>query len=166
MRFAIRCVLILACLAAASSAFALGSDFSAKELAGISKHCVHGFWVNELTTYYYRGDATAFNAEIKKLDESPTPVTWASRQVILRIGPKKAASPWDKAPRDIATDWQVTTWIGEAPPAADGSLPHHQKIEVWLGGNLKLEDLKIPEGYEVISGREIDEFLAKRKARE
>jgi hypothetical protein len=135
-------------------------------LAGVSKHCVHGYWVNELTSYYYRGDAAAFHTEIKKLDENPLPVTWASRQVILRIGPKKAASPWDKTPRDIATDWQITTWIGEEPPAANGSLAQHLKIEIWLGGNLKLEELKIPEGYEVIPGREIEEFLAKRKAGE
>jgi hypothetical protein len=158
--------MLLMCLAVASNVFALGSDFSAKQIAEVSKHCVHGYWVNELTSYYYRGDAAAFNAEIKKLDESPLPVMWASRKVILHIGPKKAASPWDKAPRDIATDWSVTTWIGEEPPAGDGSLPQHQKIEVWLGGNLKLEDLKIPEGYDVVSGREIEEFLAKRKAGE
>jgi hypothetical protein len=164
MRFVFRLVMAILCLAPATNAFALGSDFSAKQIAEVSKHCVHGYWVNELTSYYYRGDVAAFHAEIKKLDESPLPVTWASRQVILRIGPKKAASPWDKAARDIATDWQITTWIGEEPPAADGSLPRHQKIEIWLGGNLKLEELKIPEGCEVISGREIDGFLAKRKA--
>lgn len=168
MRRYLIAVVAAVCLAmSASNAHAIGADFSAKEIAAMGKHCVHGYWVNELTSFYFRGDAAAFNEHIKKLDaEQMFPVTWASRKVILHIGPKKAASPWDKAPRDIACDWNVTAWMGDGPKPNEGPYPMNRQIDVWLGGNLKLEDLKIPADYEVVSGGEIEAFLGKRKKSE
>ena len=165
MKQVMRCLCVLLMVATtAATALGLGADFSAKEIAAMGKHCVHGYWVNELTSYFYRGDAAAFNEHIKKLDEQAlAPVTWASRKVILHIGPKKAASPWDKTPRDIACDWHVTTWMGDGPKPDEGPYPTHRQIDIWLGGNLKLEDLKIPADYEVVSGGEIEAFLGKRK---
>ena len=35
------------------------------------------------------------------------------------------------------------------------------QVDVWLGGKIKLDELRIPKGFVVKSGREIEDFVAR-----
>jgi hypothetical protein len=145
-------------LATAAEAWALGSDLSQKEIVAHGKHCVHGFWVNEQTVTFYAGDAELLNRDLVKLLEGQ----YASRKVVIHAGTKRAESPWDKQPRDVFADWSVNTW--DDPEDAAKAVPRmRMQVDVWLGSKIKLEDLRIPAGFEVVSGGEIEKFVEERK---
>jgi hypothetical protein len=40
---------------------------------------------------------------------------------------------------------------------------HGWKRHIWLGNKINLEELRIPEGFEVVSGGEIEKFIQQRK---
>jgi hypothetical protein len=142
----------------AREARALGSDFTTDQIAAAGKHCVHGYWVNEQTVVFYAGDAAQLNRDLLRYLEGE----YASRKVVLHVGTKRAESPWDTQARDTFADWSVNTW--DDPADAAKAVPRmRMQIDVWLGSKIKLEDLRIPEGFEVVSGGEIEKFIQQRK---
>src|SRR5579884_2743741 len=89
-------------------AFALGRDFPKDELERRGTFVkgqtpVHGFFVNWTDVFFYAGDARAFNEFVAACDK----VKKDKLKVVVHQGPKFASSPWDAAPRNIATDWSL-----------------------------------------------------------
>jgi len=147
--------------ATASKALAWGSDFTKDQIATAGKHCVHGFWVNQQTVVFYAGDAFLLNREFSKCLEGE----FALRKVVIHVGTKKAESPWDTKARDTFADWSVNTNTWDDPADAAKAVPRMQlQIDIWLGSKIKLEDLRIPEEFEVVSDGEIERFIKKAKA--
>jgi hypothetical protein len=76
--------------------------------------------------------------------------------------PQRAKSPWDAKPRDTFADWSVNTW-DDPEDAAEAAPRMRMQIDIWLGSTIKLEDLRIPGEFEVVSGEEIEKFIQQRK---
>jgi hypothetical protein len=158
---------------------ALGSDFSRHELETQGQFVkgqipVHGYWVNWTDTFFYQGDANAFN----RFMEVYRQFRHVQLSVVLHSGTTNARSPWDKEPRNLPADWSLYLWKTGAPllgagPEGDKAPPGNSaptQVDVWVGKRLKLSDLKIPDNIEVTAGEkdlasdaEIARFLARRK---
>lgn len=143
---------------AASSLLALGSDMNKEQLAAAGEHCVHGFWVNEQTVLFFAGDAAQLNRDLPKHLEG----NYAVRKIVIHPGTQRAGSPWDAKPRDLFADWSVNTY--DDPDDAARATPRFvMQIDVWLGSKIKLEDLRIPAGFQVESGGEIEKFVERQQ---
>jgi hypothetical protein len=140
----------------AKEVFALGSDFTKNQLATFGEHCVHGFWVNGDTVTYYAGDTAQLNRDLQNCVGGQC----KSRKVVIHVGTNRAKSPWDTKPRDIFADWSVNT---TDDPADEAAPRIRMQIDIWLGSKIKLEDLRIPKGFEVVSGGEVEKFIQDRK---
>lgn len=137
--------------------FAAGNDFTQEQIAYAGKHCVHGFWLNEQIVVFYAGDTAQLNRDLPRYLEGQ----YATRKVVIHVGTKRAESPWDTKPRDTFADWSVNTW--DDWEDAVQSVPRmRMQIDIWLGSRIKLEDLRIPEEFEVVSGGEIEKFIQQR----
>jgi hypothetical protein len=148
-------ILVLACATLQTAeALALGSDHSKEEIAQRGPNCVHGFWVNEQDVFFYAGDAASFSKFVEEAAKQNQTVV----RVILHPGAKRARSPWDKEDRDIPADWSVLTGGTRAKDNVAET-----RIDVWLGGRIKLDQLRIPANVDVVSGGEIERFIADRK---
>jgi hypothetical protein len=151
-------------LASGNKVFGLGVDFTKAELAQFGKHCVHGYTAPSTSVTFFAGDTSNLNEHISKLllagNGQGTPV-YTTKKIILHIGPKKAGSPWDQKERDIGVDWSVTSWSvsGAKVTTAASNL----QIDIWLGSQIKLDELRVPDDFEVVSGGEIEKFIASRK---
>ena len=125
---------------------ASGSDHPKEKLAVQGENCVHGYCVNQSDVFSFTGDAADFTKFVADLAKK----RGAKLQVVLHQGTKKARSPWDKADRDIPVDWSVTTG-----PMARGVRIKGEtelvRIDLWLGGKLKKEDIKLPPDAELVS---------------
>jgi hypothetical protein len=126
---------------ASQQALALGSDHPREQLAAQGRNCVHGFFVNKSDVYFFAGDAADFNTAAAELVKKGTRV-----QIVVHQGAKKARSPWDKADRDIPADWSVTT----GPMVRDVKGAGLVRIDLWLGGRVKKDDVKYPPGTEIV----------------
>lgn len=149
----------------AAEAFALKVDFTKEEVAAAGKHCVHGYTVNVTTVVaFFAGDAASFNEQLSTLGKSKHELqqdaTFATKKVVLHPGPM-VVSRYYKPERAISTDWSVTTW----PEDRSNPSKVHLQIDIWLGGQIKLEELRIPADFEVVSGGEIEKFVEGRKSK-
>ncbi len=157
-RLVFGCLLLVIAGATVREAFALGSDFTNDQIAAAGKHCIHGFQVNEQSVVFFAGDAAQLNRDLPKYLEG----AYASRKVVLHVGTKRAESPWDTKPRDTFADWSVNT--RDDPADAAKATPRMlMQIDIWLGSKIRLEDLRIPDGFKVVSGGAIEKFIQQRK---
>lgn len=124
------------------------------------------YWVGPLGGHWHadcRGDARAFNVVLEnfaKLDVK-------SKQIVVHNG--IGTSRWlnvsnDPARRDQARmDWMFETWtkddgksrrtrrLGQTDPEATQEPP--AQIDVYTGGNIKWEDVRVPPGLKVVDMR-------------
>lgn len=167
MRHLARFALVLWCFGmTVSGAYALGADYvkgqivfvpNSEELSTLANlpNRAHGYFLNWTDVFFYEGDTEAFNrfaADYGKLEKT-------TLRVVLHPGAKRAQSPWDKAERNIPVEWMLT-----CGGSRNGKKDSH--IDLWLGGRVKLEEVRIPDNIEVASGGEIEQFLAKRPKRQ
>ena len=150
-------LLVVIAGATATEALALGADFNKDQIAAAGKHCVHGYWLNAQTVVFYAGDGAQLNRDLPK---HLVGGDFASRKVVIHVGTKRAESPWDTKARDTFADWSVNTDYRR--DGANAARRMHMQIDIWLGSNIRLEDLRIPDGFEVVSGGEIEKFIEKR----
>jgi hypothetical protein len=158
-RLLVGCVMLVIA-GAPTEAHAIGNDFTKDRIAVAGKHCVHGFWVNEQTVVFYAGDTSLLNRDLVRLLDGK----YASRKVVIHAGTKRAESPWDAKPRDTFADWSVNTW--DDPDDAAEAVPRmRMQIDIWLGSAIQLQDLRVPDGFEVVSGGEIEKFIQQRRSK-
>jgi len=131
-------------------AFALGADHGKEQLAAQCKNCVHGFFVNESDVFFYTGDAAEFT---KFATEQAIAMMQQNMklQIVIHQGTKKARSPWDKADRDIAVDWSITTGPMVLGRRLNKDETDLVRIDLWLGGHVKKDDIKFPPGIELVN---------------
>ena len=161
---------------AASLAYGLGADHTGpvgiahadkwpeglKELAD-HRLRVHGFCVNSEDVFFFSGDTTKLNAfltDYAKLRKT-------TLEIVLHPGKKNARSPWDKKPRNISVDWAL--YASPHPVGSAGRLrtarpgPFVTRIDVWLGGQIELDGLRVPSKVAVKSGGEIEQFISQHE---
>ena len=83
-----------------------------------------------------------------------TEANGAKTEVVLHAGTCLAKSPWFENRVDTA-DWSVTI-------ASDDAITQTQdkiRIDVWLGGSVTLDNLRLPPTVTVKSGGEIESFI-------
>ena len=181
-------MLLAGCVGAVpAQAYALGADYGPDDfkmhpgtIGGQTP--IHGYWVNWEDVFFYAGDADAFNAFIGAYSK----FRHCKLQVVLHRGPKQAASPWRQL--DTPADWSLYVWntgaaflpkvrTNEAGEIAIEELyyeptgePAPTRVDVWIGGRLKLHALHIPAALAVTAGAdaaqdaEINRFIAERTA--
>jgi hypothetical protein len=156
-------------------ALALGSDHPKGPVAGNDgwpaglqqlvnrQDRVHGFWVNETDVFFYDGDTRAFHQFVAGYSK----LKGTALEVVLHPGAKKARSPWDKAERDVPVAWSLHASFSplDGVGAPKGRHRFYSRVHVWLGSRVKLEELRIPAAVRVVSGGEIDKFIAERQGR-
>jgi hypothetical protein len=142
----------------ATNVSALGWDFTKDDYAAAGKHCVRGFWVNDTSVAFYGGEVALLNGDLAKALER----AYATRTVVIHVGTKRAKSPWEKKEEGKFADWSVTR--SDVPADAAKAVPRMQlQVDVWLSGKITLESLRIPDGFAVVSGGEIEKFIQKQK---
>jgi hypothetical protein len=139
----------------------LGSDYSKEDLAEKGQIVtgqipIHGYWVNWEDVFFYTGDTQAFNRFVEAYGK----LSHLQLKVVIHAGTTGARSPWDKGDRGPA-DWSFYRWnVGLPRP---GQKPAPSRVDVWIGSKIRLQELNIPANVEVVSGGEIDRFIAARK---
>jgi hypothetical protein len=122
---------------------------------------VHGYFVNWQDVFFFRGDTGALNAFMDKCAKLPGTML----KIVIHPGKLEVKSPWDKAPRDIAANWQLYTTPFERQQLENDHVkpgPFVSREDEWLGETLKLADIKIPANVTVESGGEIEAFVKNR----
>lgn len=155
-RCAIFALVLGLCALTTSEALAIGRDLPKDVLAIQGPNCVHGYMVNWEDTFFFAGDTAALN----KFVEGYSKRSDLKLRLVIHAGTKKARSPWDKADRDIPVDWSYYVWNTGNP---DARHPAPSQVDVWLGGRIKLDELRIPANVEVASGGEIEKFVTERQ---
>ncbi len=160
--------LLILCFAAAQ-ALGLGADHPKGPIT-LSDKCpiglaelvnrpdrVHGYFVNWEDVYFYAGDTKVLNEFLDGYAKLPNTVF----RLVIHPGPKKARSPWDKQDRDLQVEWTLYTTPlvrgAQDVPTNDGKF--HTRVDVYVGGRIKLEDLRVPAAVLVESGGEIERFV-------
>ncbi len=174
MKKRIVCAILLVVAIASSLVFALGGDYKGaisgfphwpEGLEALVNHenRVHGFFVNSEDIFFYAGDTKTFNeflASYSKLDNTVL-------QLVLHIGPKQARSPWDKKDRGMFADWRLYACPHNTREEA-GKLSDDSKfitrIELFLGMNIGLDGLVVPNNIEVRSSGKLEQFVSAHKA--
>ena len=136
-----------------------------KELVN-GENRVGGFWINSNDWFYFAGDTDSFNNFLEQYSKlQDTPLT-----LVLHAGKALPGTLGDKETATIP-DWQVSiidnAWTREA--MKDKVLPKTQytvTVNLWLGGQVDLKGLKVPNSIEVKSGGEIENFVAQHKTKQ
>lgn len=127
---------------------------------------VHGFFVNASDFFYFTGDVNAFNEFLEQyamLKDTPL-------RLVLHAGRGMAGSPWDED-KEIPFEWQVSAFGWGWPEEKYPEVPATDETEsvvmmdLWLGGRVELDEVKVPLNVEVKSGGEIERFTATHEAR-
>jgi hypothetical protein len=124
---------------------------------------VHGYFVNWEDVFFFRGDTAAVNAFLAKYSQLGN----ARLLVVLHAGKLEVKSPWDKQPRDLMADWQLyaAPFTPEQVKPGDAVKPGPfvTRVDICLGGSIKLDQLEVPQNVLVESGGEIDSFVQRHE---
>ena len=163
---------VLVVAGCAALAWALGADIPPDQPLGrhpdypaglyellSSEGRVDGYFVNACDFLSYHGDTKAFNkflAGAAKLKDTPLKLT-------LHPGRGMTSKPW-KDHKPVPFEWQANVlrrgWHPDAPEAKAGEKgPYVVTLDLWLGGDVALDELDVPLGVEVQSGMEIERFI-------
>ena len=154
--------LILLC-ATAITAPAWLMPFSKDRIEAEGKNCVHGFMGNfGEDGIFYAGKTSELNEHLRALEANER----NSEKTII-IHPGAMVLPgYLKPEHETSVDWLLSRRPN--PPVESkiklykGPLPStfRVQIDIWLGGNIKLDELKIPQDFEVRSSNELENFVA------
>ena len=120
---------------------------------------VHGYSVNREDHFFFEGDTAALNDFLTRYSKLPD----TKLHVVIHPG-RLAVRSWDEQPLDMVADWQLyATPFTREQVQRDGVKPGPfvTRVDVWLGGSVRLENLAVPEDVSVESGGEIEAFVKK-----
>jgi len=117
---------------------------------------VNGVWVNANDFFYFASDTEAFNECLEQyagLKNTPL-------RLVLHPGVGMTGSLGDEG--NIPFEWEVRVmrWHEDA-----SEVPTLVTMELWLGGLVQLDKIKVPLNVKVKSGGEIAKFIAEHKAK-
>ena len=131
---------------------------------------------HESTTLHYRGDAESFNrflAAYAKLDAPRLTVTIHPGVPDPYDTANTRISPGSNSPEFKPYDWRLSVNGSQDPNvlrAGRGLGPDdwrvHVRIDFWAGGNIAIDDVRVPPGMTVEAGGEIGAFIARYAAEE
>lgn len=141
---------VVAC-AVPSLLFALGADHKGlvgggdkwpKGLTDLAnrRDRVHGYFVNREDIFFYSGNTKAFNDFLVGYSKLENTVL----QLVIRPGPKRPRSPWDKVDREIHVDWSLYTspFARKHPKAPRSADKFITRIDLFPGRMLDWRDSK------------------------
>jgi hypothetical protein len=114
-------------------------------------------------TVCFVGDADAFNDVLKQYARlRDTPLT-----LMLHPGRGTARTLRDDRRDSIACDWQIRiVHTGRmSPEPAEREKPPTVILQLWVGGDVELGKVKVPDNVEVKSVGEIERFIAAHEAK-
>jgi hypothetical protein len=110
---------------------------------------IHGYWVNWSDTFFFAGDTDKLNAVLESCEKLPN----TKLEIVLHPGQGNAQSPWDKTPPSKTADWKFFV-------SAIGRGEARSKLDIWVGGKIRLADLKIPAKLSIKAGDDATEDAA------
>lgn len=120
---------------------------------------VYAYCVNWMDHFYYAGDADALNIFLEKYSKlKGTPLTLS-----IHVGPAKVGKISTPGQKDTAYDWHVFVTPPMIPDGGFVKGREHERIvtvELWLGGQVELKKVKVPDNVKVVDGGDIAEFIA------
>jgi len=117
---------------------------------------IHGIWVNANDFFYFAGDTEAFNECLQQYAAlQNTPLV-----LVLHPGVGMTGSLGDEP--NIPFEWEVRVMRWHEDPSG---VPTLVTMELWLGGLVQLDKIKVPLNVQVKSAGEIEKFIAKHKAK-
>jgi hypothetical protein len=169
-----RAVLAIALLLVASDAWGLGfesfgndpvEDSNYKEWPNVlplanDPHRIYHSWVNGNEHFYYSGDHAALNAALKSF----AAIQAEKLTVVLRPAPGRGSSL--KGDRDFEFNWKLHLLGGIAAAMSREDLAINiwdptPYLHVYVGNGIKLDDLEIPDGVEVLEIADLKARYAK-----
>ena len=117
---------------------------------------IHGIWVNANDFFYFAGDTDAFNECLEQyavLKNTPL-------RLILHPGMGMTGSLGDE--KNIPFEWEISVMRWHDDPSG---VPTLVTMELWLGGLVQLDKIRVPLNVEVKAGREIAKFIAEHKSK-
>jgi hypothetical protein len=130
----------------------------------------YGYMVNSASYHFFNGDTTTLNLWLEKeslgLEAVRTETTVAKVVIHTGVGDYKSPMNLDQIKRRAdwslarVPDFKVSDGGKKIVPTLD------IKIHVWITDKVRLDELKIPQGFAVESGGEIEKFIRTRSAAE
>ena len=130
--------------------------------------CVYGFctnldqhWPDPVVAvtpsayFFFGGGAKGLNEFLEALSRLK------DEKLVLIVRAGRAPPEARRGSREKFTyDWKMV-WDGQLRKRGEGDHLEHfvRSVEVWLGGNVRLEELRVPVNIEVQSGGEIEKFI-------
>ena len=130
--------------------------------------CVYGFCTNldwhwpdpviavtPSAYFFFRGDTKGLNEFLEAFSRLK------DEKLVLIIRAGRAPPESRRGSREeFPYDWKMV-WDGQVRKRPEGDHLEHfvRSAEVWLGGNVKLDELRVPPSIEVQSGGEIEKFI-------
>lgn len=129
-----------------------------------SKGRVCGIWVNGSDWFSYAGDTKAFNAFIEPYAQLK------GIPLVLVLHPGRGMTGGLGEPQTIPYEWCLSVirrgWGADMPEAYKNSPSQVVvTINLYLGGNVALDELEAPTNIEVTSGGEIEKFIVHHEAK-
>lgn len=119
---------------------------------------VHGYFVNWEDILFFEGETAALNGFLEKYAALPD----TKLEVVLHPGKLEAKAPWDKNPTGVAADWRLYASPFSPDQVREVGVepgPFITRIDVYLGGGVVLNELRVPQNVAVTSGGEIEAFI-------
>jgi len=111
-----------------------------------------GQWEN----LYFQGDSEAFNRFLEQYSKLKLKPLW----LVIHVGqPLARAQFGGKLDKEIRYDWDYTRQIPEKKTD-----PEIVWVDLWLGGRVQFDKIKVPANLELQSGGEIEKFIEAHKA--
>ena len=163
----VACVLVVP-----NIAWALGQDHGTravnnsgrpKGLAEIvnTDHRVHGYFVNWQDVFFFHGHTQTLNEFLVELEALQD----TQLKVVIHAGQLEVKSPWDKQSRDKQAEWRLYTspYVGFPKSSVEKREPFVTQVDVYVSGEVKLDELRVPTMAKVESGGEIEEFVKRHQ---
>jgi len=116
-----------------------------------SSAMVDGHWVNFSDEFFFAGDTAELNRFLARFGR-----LGLDHVVVIHAGTARTTALWGDRVAE-RYDWKLLVNSTNAGGTAE--------VHVWIDANVLLEELEIPEKFDVRSGGEIDRFIGKHRAR-
>lgn len=119
----------------------------------------HGFFGGNgnFENLYFRGGAQVFNRFLDQYSH----LKIKSFFLTIHVGRPIVQGTFGVKPeKEIRYDWQYYRWIPD-----DKDQLETVSVDIWIGGNIRLDEIKVPANIELRSGGEIEKFVADHEAK-
>jgi len=155
---------ILACLVAATTAYALTVPYGKREIAKAGVGCVGGLSSAHGDTAYFRGDTELLNKQLASMANDKRSI-----KVVLHAGAATVDNPeetpltgfGDQTRDKLSVDWSVSKNcpFESVRSGACRCDELNVTVHIWVANDIRLDDLIVPEKFVVRSAGEIDDFV-------